>query len=113
MRWVAERGDIWMVSLDPASGREQKGFRPVMVLSPQAFNKLGLAIVAPITQGGDFARDAGFAANLTGGGTKTQDVVLVNQCLAMDLAARNAKFVEAAPTHIVDDVLARLHAILD
>jgi mRNA interferase ChpB len=32
------RGDIYLVSLDPTRGREQQGFRPVLVVSPAAFN---------------------------------------------------------------------------
>ena len=35
-----ERGDIYLVSLDPVSGHEQQGERPVLVISPQAFNRI-------------------------------------------------------------------------
>jgi mRNA interferase ChpB len=84
------RGDIVMVSLDPAEGHEQKGMRPALVLSTSAFNALGVVMVAPITQGGDFARHAGFAASLSGAGTKTQGVALVNQIRMLDLNARKA-----------------------
>ena len=34
------RGDIYMVSLDPTSGREQQGTRPVLIVSPSTFNQL-------------------------------------------------------------------------
>lgn len=49
-----------------------------MVLTTKEFNKLGDGLVAPITQGGDFARYAGFAVTLTCTGCKTQGVALVN-----------------------------------
>ena len=63
------RGDIYMVSLDPTHGHEQRGHRPVMVVSPAAFNKITqLPIVVPITNGGNFARTAGFAVALDGSG---------------------------------------------
>jgi mRNA interferase ChpB len=65
------------------------------------------------TQGGDFARHAGFAASLTGAGTKTQGVALVNQVRMMDLEARGAKRIETAPEFVVEDALARLRAITD
>jgi mRNA-degrading endonuclease toxin of MazEF toxin-antitoxin module len=32
------RGDIYMVSLDPTQGHEQRGHRPVVIISPSAFN---------------------------------------------------------------------------
>jgi hypothetical protein len=78
------RGDIVAVNLDPTEGHEQKGMRPALVLSTNAFNALGVVLVAPITQGGDFARHAGLAASLSGAGTKTQDVALVNHRLDQD-----------------------------
>ncbi|WP_343729769.1 type II toxin-antitoxin system ChpB family toxin [Duganella sp.] len=107
------RGDIVMVNLDPTQGHEQRGTRPALVLSPAAYNALGVVLVAPITQGGDFARHAGFATALSGAGTRTQGVVLVNQIRMLDLEARKARRVETVPEHIVEDALARLRAITD
>jgi mRNA interferase ChpB len=52
-----ERGDIYIVPLDPATGREQQGKRPVLVISPGNFNRMtGVPIVLPITTAGSFAR---------------------------------------------------------
>jgi mRNA interferase ChpB len=107
------RGDIVMVNLDPTEGHEQQGMRPALVLSTSAFNALGVVLVAPITQGGNFARHAGFAASLGGSGTKTQGAALVNQGRMLDLEARKAKRVETAPEYVVEDALARLRAITD
>ncbi|MBC3871727.1 type II toxin-antitoxin system ChpB family toxin [Undibacterium oligocarboniphilum] len=107
-----ERGDIVLVNLEPAVGREQKGeYRPALVLSTSVFNVMGVVLIAPITQGGDFARHAGFAVQLSGSGTKTQGVALVNQVRMLDLEARGAKKIEAAPDFVVEDALARLQAI--
>jgi len=113
-RSTFNRGDIVRVNLNPTAGREQQGdFRPALVLSPAAFNLMGVALVAPITQGGDFARYAGFAVPLGGSGTETQGVALVNMIRTLDLTARGAKKVETAPDFVVDDALARLRAILE
>lgn len=113
-RTTFNRGDIVRVSLNPTVGKEQHGdFRPALVLSPAAFNLMGVALVAPISQGGDFARYAGFAVPLSGSGTETQGVALVNMIRTMDLTARGAKKIEAAPEFVVEDALARLRAILD
>ncbi|WP_249583288.1 type II toxin-antitoxin system PemK/MazF family toxin [Pseudomonas viridiflava] len=63
------RADIVRISLNPTAGREQqRDFRPALVLTPAAYNVSGLAIVAPIIQGGDFARYSGFAVPLGGSG---------------------------------------------
>ena len=71
-----QRGDIWLVSLDPSAGHEQQGTRPVLIVSPDAFNKLtGVPVVLPITTGGSFARRRGFAVSLEGVGTRTTGVI--------------------------------------
>ena len=62
-----ERGDIYLVSLDPTSGHEQQGRRPVLIVSPAAFNRLTKTpVVLPITSRGSFVRTAGFAVSLMG-----------------------------------------------
>lgn len=108
------RADIVRVNLNPTSGREQQGdFRPALILTPAAYNVSGLAIIAPITQGGDFARYAGFAVPLSGSGTETQGVVLCNQIRTVDLEARGAKRVESVPEVVIEDVLARVQALFE
>jgi mRNA interferase ChpB len=108
------RADIVRLSLNPTAGREQQGdFRPALVLTPAAYNASGLAVIAPITQGGDFARHAGFAVPLSGSGTETQGVVLCNQIRTVDLEARGSKRIESVPDEVMDDVLARVQALFD
>lgn len=47
-----DRGDVYLVSLDPTSGHEQQGTRPVLIVSPSAFNRLTKTpVVLPITSG--------------------------------------------------------------
>lgn len=108
------RGDIVRLNLNPTAGREQQGdFRPALIISPAAFNIAGLVLIAPITQGGDFARYAGFAVPLSGSGTETQGVVLCNQIRTVDLEARGAKRVETVPEVVMDDVLARIQVLIE
>jgi len=100
------RGDIYMVSLDPTQGHEQHGHRPVLVISPTAFNQATkLPVVLPITSGGEFARRIGFAVPLTS--IKTKGVVRCDQPRVLDLRAQRGKRVESVPSEILDEVLAR------
>lgn len=109
-----ERGDIYLVSLDPTSGHEQQGTRPVLVVSPSSFNRLTKTpVVLPITSGGNFARTAGFAVALSGAGTKTTGVIRCDQPRALDLASRSAHKLEAVPGAIMDEVLAKLSTIFE
>jgi len=108
------RGEIWLVGPDPVEGHEQRGRRPVLIVSPEAFNRVtGVPLVVPITSGGRFARTAGFAVPLTGAGTKTTGVVRCDQPRALDLGARNGRRLERVPDAIVDEVLARLAPIFE
>jgi mRNA interferase ChpB len=109
-----ERGDIYLVSLDPAVGHEQQGKRPVLVISPGKFNRFtGAPVVLPITTGGNFARTAGFAVSLMGAGTRTTGVVRCDQPRTVDLRARGAKRLEAVPEHIVDEVLSKVGPLFE
>lgn len=106
------RGDIYLVSLDPTEGREQRGSRPVVIVSPNEFNEATkLPIVCPITSGGDFARRIGFAVPITG--IKTTGVVRCDQPRVLDLGSRNARKVDALPVSIMDEVLAKLAPIFE
>ena len=101
-----KRGDIYLVSLDPTEGREQRGSRPVLLVSPTEFNEATkLPVVLPITNGGDFARRLGFAVPLTG--IKTTGVVRCDQPRVVDLAARQGRKVDAVAEATLDEVLAK------
>jgi mRNA-degrading endonuclease toxin of MazEF toxin-antitoxin module len=109
-----KRGEIWRVGLDPTQGQEQKGLRPVLIVSPEAFNRVTrVPVVLPITSGGSFARTAGFAVKLDGAGTKTIGVIRCDQPRALDLGARGGKKLESVPAAIVDEVLAKLAPIFE
>jgi mRNA interferase ChpB len=102
-----KRGDVYMVDLEPTHGREQRGHRPVVIVSPDAFNRAtGLPVIAPITNGGEFARRIGFAVPLSG--TQTSGVVRCDRPRVLDLTARNGRRVESLPDPIMDEVLARM-----
>ena len=107
-----KRGDIYLVSLDPTEGREQRGSRPVLIVSPEEFNAATrLPVVCPITTGGDFARRIGFAVPITG--IRTTGVIRCDQPRVLDLAARHGRKVDSLPDEIMQDVLARIATLFE
>jgi mRNA-degrading endonuclease toxin of MazEF toxin-antitoxin module len=109
-----KRGEIWLVGLDPTEGHKQRGRRPVLIVSPEAFNRVTkVPVVLPITSGGNFARTAGFAVTLAGAGTKTTGIVRCDQPRALDLGARGGRKLESVPEVVMDEVLARLAPIFE
>ena len=106
------RGDIYLVSLDPTEGREQRGSRPVLIVSPAEFNEATkLPVICPITSGGDFARRIGFAVPITG--IKTTGVVRCDQPRVLDLGSRNARKVDTLPASTMEEVLAKISPLFE
>lgn len=107
-----KRGDIYLVSLDPTEGREQQGYRPVLIVSPAAFNEATrLPVVLPITNGGAFARRIGFAVPISG--IQTTGVVRCDQPRVIDLDARGGRKVDTLPPHILEEVLAKVVVLFE
>lgn len=106
------RGDVYMVDLEPTQEREQRGHRPVVIVSPDDFNRAtGLPVILPIANGGDFARRIGFAVPLTG--LRTTGVVRCDQPRVLDLNIRNGRKVESLPQAAMEEILAKAATIFE
>jgi mRNA interferase ChpB len=108
-----DRGDIYLVDLEPTRGAEQRGRRPVMVITRAAFNKHNPPWVCPITSGGVAARLAGFTVSLMATGLKTTGVVLCSQIRTLDIKERRGKRIERAGEAVVDEVMAVVGDVLE
>lgn len=107
--YVPEKGDFITLSFDPQSGHEQRGRRPALVVSNFLFNKAtGLAIVCPIT---NTDRKIPFHLPVPGSSSLT-GFVMAEQVKSVDYNARRAGFVEKAPAHFVEDVIAVIDACI-
>jgi mRNA interferase MazF len=51
-----QRGEIYLVDLNPVQGREQAGRRPVLVLSVDAINRLPLVVSVVVGTKGEHVR---------------------------------------------------------
>ena len=47
---AVQRGEIYLVNLNPTQGREQAGRRPVLVLSVDAINRLPLVVTVTVSR---------------------------------------------------------------
>ena len=110
---MANLGDIYLVDLEPTLGREQRGRRPVLVVSTAEFERIAPPLICPITHGGVPARLEGLAVSLAAAGTKTTGVVLCTQIRSLDLRMRKARRIERAPDFIVDEVLDTLQDLFE
>jgi mRNA interferase MazF len=107
--YIPRQGDFISLTFDPQSGHEQKGRRPALVISHYLFNKATkLAIVCPLT-----TTDRQIPFHLAvPAGAKVSGFVMVEQVKSVDYGARQAKFIQKAPSEIVEDALSILDACL-
>lgn len=113
MAYLPNRGDIVHLDFDPSSGREMKGPHFGLILSGRVFNQQGLAMICPISQGSAAAaRTYGTVVTLMGSGTDTQGAVHCHQLKSLDWRTRNARLKETVRPSIIEEVLARVEAIL-
>lgn len=113
MAYLPNCGDIVHLEFDPASGREMNGPHFGLVLSGKQFNQHGLAMICPISQGAAAAaRTYGTIVTLMGTGTETQGAVHCHQLKSLDWRARKVRLKETVPQLILDEVQARIEAIL-
>ena len=106
---VPERGDIVWISLNPQAGHEQAGRRPVLILSPEAYNrKVGLALCCPITSQ---KKGYPFEVALPPEGT-VSGVILADQVKCLDWRARQADIDGSASIDVVNEVLVKLASLM-
>ncbi len=95
--YIPQRGDIIWLDFNPQAGREQKGKRPALVISPYEYNKkTSLALCCPIT-----SKVKGYPFEVKLNGTKISGVVLADQIKCLDWKIRNSKKIESADVNVV------------
>ncbi|MCL2213229.1 MAG: type II toxin-antitoxin system PemK/MazF family toxin [Oscillospiraceae bacterium] len=111
MFYKVKQGDIIWLDFDPQMGREQKGRRPAIVISNNAFNEFtkSLAMLCPITN-----TDRNFPMHIRlDDRTVTNGVIMCDQAKVFDIQRRNASFIEAAPMEIVIEVTEMIKKIIE
>ncbi len=103
--YVPQKGDLVILTFDPQAGHEQKGRRPALIVSNDLFNKhTGFAMACPITNTDrkiPFHVKIPSASSLTG-------FVMVDQVKSIDYRNRQIKYVERAPSGLLEEVLSIL-----
>jgi mRNA interferase MazF len=108
--YAPERGDAVWISIVPQAARKQAARRPMVVLSPQAYNaKVGLALLCPITsQVKGYPFEVLIPPGLPIGGA-----VLADQVESLDWRAHRAELICSLPPAVVEEALGKLRALLE
>ena len=105
-----DAGDLIWIDCDPQAGREQRGHRPALVLSPVAFVRAtGLAIVCPITSHvRPFRSSVVLPAGLAVSGE-----ILCAHVRSVDVVARGVKYAGGrVPPATLGDTRAKVAALI-
>ena len=109
--YCPEAGDVIWIDLDPTKGHEQRGRRPVLVLSPRRYNiRAELCVACPITSQ---AKGYPFEVAIPEGGAVSGGAVLADQMRSLSWAARHAEFRAAAPAAMLAEVRAKIAALIE
>ena len=107
-RYVPERGDFVWIQLNPRTGHEQSGHPPALVLSPKSYNrKTGLCVVCPATRQAN-----GYAFEVPIEVGDVSGVILADHVRNVDWQARDLTLIQRAGRDVLDEVIARLEALL-
>lgn len=106
--YIPERGDIVKLNLSPTRGREQFGYRPMLIITPKKLNRQnGLATGCPITstiRGNPFE----VVINVP----KIKGAILVDQVRTIDWVTRRAKYVGEATHDSIQNVCYKLDLLV-
>jgi mRNA interferase MazF len=102
-------GDVVWTDLDPVFGTEQGGRRPAIVLTDEAFNiRDQRSVICPITR-----NVAPWPTKIVlPEGMKTRGAVLVDQIRSVHRESRSFRFIEKAPTGLLEEVRAVVGELL-
>lgn len=104
---VPDAGDIAWLVFSPKAGHEQAGHRPALVLSPAAYNrKTGLMVCCPMTSQ---LKGYPFEVVVT---REPPSAVLADQVKSLDWRARRAATRGRASAAVLDEVRAKLGALI-
>ncbi len=91
-----------------ATGHEQSGRRPVLVLSPALYNeRTGLAIVCPLT-----TKVKGYPFEVVTELNGKRSAILADHVKSLDWQARKAKYIAAVPSATADRTAALVSALI-
>lgn len=104
------QGQLLKLDLDPTLGHEQKGFRPVLVVSATLFNRhTGFCWVVPVT-----TPQKGLPNEIRlPEGLPVYGTLLLSQLRAIDWRARPFTVADTVPAAFLEDINARLASVLE
>ena len=107
--YVPDAGDLVWLTFDPQAGREQRGRRPAVILSPRLYNdRTDLAIACPITSK---VKGYSFEVKVTSN-SDISGVILADHLKSLDWKERRAEFAGRLADEVLTEVRERIRPLL-
>jgi len=108
LEYVPDAGDLVWIDFNPQKGHEQAGHRPALVLSSRTYNRIGLAVVCPIS---NQAKGYPFEVPLPAG-PSIRGVILADHVRNLDWRERRATKAGSVPRRTLEQVQSHLALLL-
>jgi mRNA interferase MazF len=106
--YIPDSGDVVWLEFDPQAGHAQKGYRPALVLSPASYNaKTDLMVCCPLS-----SKIKGHPFEVLTQIDDQDGVVLSDQVKSLDWRVRKAKKKGAVSAQVMQEVRAKIKALL-
>lgn len=108
-RYIPDRGDIVWINFNPTKGREQKGARPALVVSPLSYNdRVGMMLACPIT-----SKVKGYPFEVVLTLRVLDGVILVDQIRSIDWICRPVTMIGRCDEKTIEEVRHKLYVLIN
>lgn len=106
--YTPSRGDVVWINFNPTKGREQKGSRPALVISPRSYNeRVGMMLACPIT-----SQIKGYPFEVRLFMKECDGVVLVDQIRSIDWRVRDVRLIGRCDQEVIEEVQHKLKLLI-
>jgi mRNA interferase MazF len=107
--YCPDMGDVVDITFDPQEGREPRGRRPALVLTPRSYNqRAGLCVLCPITN-----QQKGYPFEVAiPAGYPVSGVVLADQVKSLSWERRRTSLRCSSPPEVLREAKAKIKALL-
>lgn len=105
---IPDQGNIVWLSLNPVRGHEQKGRRPVIVITKKEYNRAtGCFLMCPLT-----TKRKGYMTEVLCEIDGKSAVILSDQIRYVDFTSRKAEYITTVSSEILSEVKAKILALI-
>lgn len=109
VKYIPNQGDIVWLNLDPVSGHEQGGRRPVLVITKEVYSKsTNCFLMCPLT-----TKKKGYLTEVSCVVLGENSIILSDQIRCVDFTKRNMKYIATVSQEIMLEVNSKIKTLIE